>query len=95
MNRRDLIEKIAPPAPPCWPDRLTWIEYLVSASQGQVCGQGEVDPVKVLVFHAGGQPTFNLRANFCSDCTPGFKAAMQAAQDCDPQFLVNLIPAKP
>lgn len=69
----------APPTPGCFPDRLQWSEYLLSAQR--------YSKARVLPF-AGGiyQPSWN----FCNDCTRAHEAAMSAAGKCKPtMFLVK------
>jgi hypothetical protein len=69
----------APPTPGCFPDRLQWSEYLLSAQK--------YSKSRVLPF-AGGifQPAFD----FCRDCTHAHRAEMSASGKCNPnKFLVD------
>ena len=91
-NRRAHVWRLAPPSPPCFADRLSWLEFLASAAEGQ--GTGEQP---VLLFEVGKPVRFNLRFNHCCDCTPEYKAAMTAAKPmrCRPEWLTALIVETP
>lgn len=91
-NRRRLVWHIAPPSPPCFTDRLNWLEFVASAAEAQAPGQPQV-----LLFEAGKPVRFNLRFNFCADCTAEHRTAMAAATPtrCRPGWLADLMPKEP
>ena len=82
MDRKVLVIKLAPAAPPCFPDRLTWIEYLKTA----------LDDVKRFgpLDLRGPEPRFNYRFDFCGECTAKHAHAMQVQSRCRPGYLLAL-----
>lgn len=82
--RRKLVIELAPVAPPCFPDRLTWLEYLCDA---QISANGNTrGPLDL----RGKDPKFNYALNFCDDCTAKFSWDMQAKGRCKPGHLLDL-----
>ena len=85
MSRRDVLIPIIPVAPPCFIDRLTWVEFVVSGDEATRVGErGPLDLRKP-------EPRFNHRWNFCADCLATHALAMQAQGRCNPQHLRHLI----
>lgn len=85
MIRRHVISELAPPAPPCFGDRLGWVEYLQGAFRAQRPGQPRVLLVEI------GQPVrINPDYPFCADCSAQHQAAMEAAGRCWPWWLVDM-----
>lgn len=72
MNIAQVID-MAPPTPACFPDRLMWSEYLLSAQQSKIA---------VRPFDDRGvyRPTYN----FCRECTQQHEAQMALAGKCQP-----------
>lgn len=80
---------IAPPAPPCFPDRVTWLEYLdVAATTNKSTRQFRVVPV--VLVSADGQERFNHEYNFCHDCNAQHSFRMANEGRCDPGYLKRL-----
>jgi hypothetical protein len=90
MSRRAQVWRLAPVAPPCFADRLIWLEFLVSAAEEPAVGQRQV-----LLVEKGQPVRFNHRFPFCDACTAEHKAAMQAANKCRPAFLTDMLPKEP
>jgi hypothetical protein len=91
MNRRKLVEQLAPSAPACFPTRLGWIEYLGAAAEAQrgkggQGGDGEPGP---LILEAGKPVRFNWRFDYCADCAFTQLERMDLAQIgvCQPDHL--------
>lgn len=89
MSRRDVIEHLAPVAPPCFADRLIWVEYLVAAAEAQ-SEKGQPSP---LIFEAGKPVRFNPAIDFCSDCDGIYATVMTSQGRCKPEWLTQQ-PAK-
>jgi hypothetical protein len=89
-NRRAHVWHLAPPSPPCFADRLIWLEFLASAAEEPAVGQ-----FQVLLIEKGKPVRFNLRYPFCDACTAQHKAAMQAANKCRPAWLTDMLPKEP
>ena len=77
---RDEILLRAPLAPKCWPDRLSWAEYLFSAQ--------EIKSAATKPFVDG---KFNQNFNHCADCLRAHRQAMVAERRCYPVFVVRHI----
>lgn len=91
VDRAAEAEALAPVAPPCFSDRLTWVEYLKSAASLQ---REQHAPGPLLIV--AGQPVrFNRSFAFCADCTAQHADAMTRAGRCDMNYLLNLIPPDP
>lgn len=82
LNLVDAVEDLAPPPPPCFLNRTSWREYLKSAAAVQN-HKGE-QPIILIV---SGEPVFNMRLNFCEDCTSQAAAKMKAKGQCVPDHL--------
>ena len=64
----------APLAPACFPSRMAWVQYLMSAQT--------VKTTAFRPFTDSGE--FNASFNFCMDCTYEHRAAMRIASRCHP-----------
>lgn len=90
-----MVIELAPVAPPCFPTRLGWLEYLVAAAQAQKPGMrecmrggpGEDGP---LVFEAGKPVRLNYELNFCADCLEPYRAEQRKRGKCNPDHLRRL-----
>lgn len=85
MSRRDLVEMLAPTSPPCFADRLSWLEYLV-ATAGAQSTKGEPE---ALIFEAGKPVRFNDKLDFCGDCDPLYARVMDEQGRCCPNWLTR------
>ena len=87
-----LIVALAPPAPPCFSSRLSWVEYLTDYAADKYesirRNRGPLD-----LRHP--EPRFNFGLDFCADCTARHALAMQAEGRCHPAYLRDLAPAAP
>lgn len=82
--RRKLVIELAPVAPPCFADRLAWLEYLCDA---QIAANGHTrGPLDL----RQAEPRFNHRLDFCDDCTARFSQQMQRVGRCKPDHLLAL-----
>lgn len=81
------MRDLAPPAPPCFASRDTWVEFIVAAAAVQVTPGGSRDP---LLIHADGRVEFNHRLDFCADCLPVFAYRMDRQGRCRPQHLLQI-----
>jgi hypothetical protein len=81
MSPRE-IAAIAPPTPACFPDRETWVGYLVDCQRDR--------RASLLPFSKNG--IYKPAWSFCSDCTSGHAAAMRSAGKCRPESLRVVIP---
>jgi hypothetical protein len=88
--------QLAPAAPPCFPSRLDWIEWLASAAAAQVKGR-EPGP---LLLRQGAAPTagafaaFDLTLDFCVDCDPAWRKQARVVERgvCRPDWLRQFAP---
>ena len=85
MSRRDLVEMLAPTSPPCFADRLSWLEYLV-ATAGAQSTKGEPE---ALIFETGKPVRFNDKLDFCGDCDPLYARVMDEQGRCCPNWLTR------
>lgn len=76
-----LIEDLAPPPPPCF-TRPQWIAYLL-ASHGASREAQILGPIDM----RRNPPVFNLRFDYCEDCTAKHALTMQLAGKCMPLYL--------
>lgn len=90
-SRREHVRWLAPVAPPCFADRLLWVEFLASAAEGQN-SQGEQ---KVLIFEVGKPVRFNHDFDWCTDCTSDYRREMQRQGRCNPDHLRERAPKEP
>lgn len=82
--RREMVIRLAPVAPPCFADRLSWLEYLCDA---QIAANGNTrGPLDLRQAEA----RFNHRLDFCDDCTARFSQQMQRVGRCKPDHLLSL-----
>jgi hypothetical protein len=82
LNLSDAVDDLAPPPPPCWPDRTSWMEYLKSAA----AAQNKHGNPRVILTAAEG-PAFNTAFNFCTDCLSSRAARMTREGKCQPDAL--------
>ena len=84
-NRRALVSLLAPPSPPCFADRLSWLEFLISAdAEARGSCLGPLDMRRT-------EPRFNLFYDYCVDCLAKHALVMQAQGRCNPRHLLDLI----
>lgn len=81
-HRARTAAQIAPVAPPCFPDRLSWQEYVSSAAEEQRHGHPPV-----LLIERGEPVRFNFQFNYCRDCTAEHALSMTAQGRCQPEHL--------
>ncbi len=82
--RREMVIRLAPLAPPCFADRLSWLEYLCDA---QISANGNTrGPLDL----RQGEARFNYDLDFCDDCTVKFAWQMQQQGKCHPKHLAEL-----
>lgn len=84
-NLSDAVDDLAPTHPPCYLNRLAWVEYLKSAA----AAQNQRDEPKVFLIQEG-EPVFNHQFPFCVDCTEQNKAAMDRLGRCKPNHLTEM-----
>lgn len=84
-RRRALVVSLAPPHPPCFADRLTWIEFLQTAADA-ARGKSLNGPIDMRF----GEPRFNYALDFCVDCSVKHAHAMQERGRCRPSHLRQL-----
>lgn len=89
LNLSDAVDDLAPPPPPCFLNRHAWKEYLKSAAAVQN-NNGEQKVILITKVDA----TFNLRLNFCEDCSRPHRNSMVARGLCDPDHLTKLEDSK-
>jgi len=77
-----LIGALAPKAPPCFADRDTWIQYLISADETQ-----DESEAPGPMTSQGATAVFNTDFDFCADCaySPDEKRVLGAK--CRPDHL--------
>lgn len=83
LNLSDAVDDLAPPPPPCFLNRMAWMEYLKSAAAAQ---NSRHEP-KVILVTQDGTASFNYKFNICEDCTQIKSVEMMAEKRCDPEFL--------
>ena len=82
INLVDAVLDVAPPPPPCFLNRQSWIEYLQSAAGAQ---NQRTEP-KVIIMLAS-EPAMNPDFPFCVDCTQVKSFEMTAQGKCHPAYL--------
>ncbi len=80
------LVELAPLAPPCFADRLAWVEYLVSSAQSQRVG-GNGEERGPLLFEKGRAVRFDYGWSFCTDCLQEHRDRMANAGACRPDFV--------
>jgi hypothetical protein len=86
LNLADAVNDLAPAPPPCFHNRIHWLEYLQSAAAAQAC---RTEP-KVILSSSEQGAHFNLDFNFCADCTQVKSVQMMAKGLCNPNHLTQL-----
>lgn len=84
LNLSDCINDLHPPHPPCFKNRLLWVEYLQAAA---ACQNNKAEPKIIVIID--GEPRINADFPFCADCTQIKSVEMDLAGRCDPLFLVH------
>ena len=87
LNLSDAIDDLAPAPPPCFLNRLEWVEYLKSCAASQADGN---NPKIVVVKN--GEPFINYDYPICADCTQSHSLAMTKSGKCKPDALKNQEP---
>ena len=82
INLNDAVADLHPAPPPCFLNRLEWVEYLKSAAAVQ---NHKGEPRVILVVK--GEPAFNLGFDYCCDCTQIKSFEMMRVDRCKPGFL--------
>lgn len=85
LNLNDAVDDLAPLAPPCFTNRLEWVQYLKSAAASQN-DRGE-PRIVILNLNLKREPVINFDYPFCQDCTQVHSLAMTKVGRCQPQFL--------
>ncbi|HET6789009.1 MAG TPA: hypothetical protein VFH49_13675 [Aquabacterium sp.] len=75
----------APPAPPCFESRDSWLEYLRAA---EAAHKERERPLQGPFI----QDQFNLAFNFCEDCNSGYAATKGRLNLCHPDWLIKQLP---
>jgi hypothetical protein len=89
LNLSDAIDDLAPPPPPCFLNRLEWVEYLKS------CAASQNDGESPRILHiTNGEPRINYDYPICADCTQVHSLEMAKVGKCQPLFLRNQAPKK-
>ena len=83
LNLSDAVDDLAPPPPPCFFNRGSWIAYLKSAA----AAQNHKGSQPVIIVAADGDPAFNTCLNYCADCTQAKSLEMQGKGRCNPNHL--------
>lgn len=86
LDYREILMRLAPPAPPCFEARDQWIEYLLAA---QIASRSE-HTAGPLILKRGEEVRFNHSYWYCVDCTAQKSYAMHKAGRCDPHYLMKL-----
>lgn len=85
MSASTLLASVdIPPAPPCFASRCSWLAYVRGAAAAQVPGKNARGPILLV---AGEPARFDPALNFCRDCVPAHRQAMQARHTCNPRWL--------
>jgi hypothetical protein len=82
LNLADAINDLAPLPPPCFLNRLEWVEYLKSCAASQNDGES----AKIILIK-DGEPTINYNYPICADCTQIHSLDMTRAGKCRPNAL--------
>lgn len=86
INLADAIDDLAPKTPPpCFHNRMDWIEYLKSCA----AVQNQKGEPKIIVIE-NGEPSINYNFPYCEDCTQVKSHQMHTASKCQPDFLKEL-----
>ena len=88
-QKRRLIDMLAPTAPSCFADRLSWLEWLYSLAESE--GEWSHGGGKLIVY-VDGQPRFNYTISFCSDCDRAYRSRMLKEGRCNPSHLREIAP---
>lgn len=86
LNLSDAVDDLAPAPPPCFTNRIEWLEYLRSAA---ACQNHKGEPK--VIFMVNGEASFNKGFTFCVDCTQVKSYAMSEKGLCNPDHLKALL----
>lgn len=86
INLADAVDDMAPEPPPCFHNRMLWIEYLKSAA----AAQNQKDEPKLFLCGPDGAVRLNWNFPFCADCTQAKSLEMDSQGRCKPDFLKTL-----
>lgn len=86
-TRASLAMLLAPIAPPCFSSRGQWLEYVAAAAEAQKQRPRSDQSGPLAPHEAGLQPAFNLRWNFCGDCSEAHSMRQKKAGSCLPDWL--------
>jgi hypothetical protein len=87
LNLSDAIDDLAPPPPPCFLNRVEWMEYLKSCATSQNDGESQ----KIILIK-DGEPRINYDYDICADCTQVHSLAMMQQFRCQPLYLKSQEP---
>jgi len=80
-----LIQSAPPPRPQCYPTEKTWIDWLIQAHLSGLRVTRRVDTGKTQGHRVTSTRLLHTSAiPYCSGCTRGYQAAMQAQGRCNP-----------
>lgn len=82
LNLSDAIDDLAPPPPPCYLNRMEWVQYLKAAAASQNDGESPK-----IILSAHGTPRINYDYPYCADCTQVHSLVMSRTGRCNPDFL--------
>lgn len=80
------IKAAAPPAPPCFADRMSWLEYLAGAASS---AKHPVPKNRVVLIQVDGRQRFNPDFCFCTDCSAQHSFRMHRQGKCVPNHVKN------
>lgn len=86
--RREVVQRISglvPAHPPCFADRLSWVEYVASAHHALKSSK-KFSVIPVVVVEEGVE-VFNHNWPYCTDCSAQHSHRMTLVGRCDPYFL--------
>lgn len=81
--KAEAVDQAAPEAPPCFPTRMQWVEYLT------VC-QGEKHPPARPFAGSHYRPEWS----YCRDCAPTHRARQELLGKCKPDALRRAKPTE-
>ena len=86
INLKDAVDDLAPPPPPCFFNRGSWMQYLQSAA----AAQNQRNEPAVIHISQDGAATFNFDYPLCADCSQIKRMEMTHQGRCNPKYLTNL-----
>lgn len=85
MSKEDVRAAAPEVFPPCFPDRIEWVNYLYDCHRF-----GE--RVAHKPFHNSGE--YRVAFSFCGDCTTSHATQKRLEGKCDPETFRKVIPIK-